>query len=104
LAVGAEQRAALARTVEAQQRLGIDTRLIGPDDIGELDPRIDPFSVGAAVWEPESGYGDPTGVTAGFARAAARAGVRIEQAAEVVALDVAHGAIEAVRLASGDRI
>ena len=104
LAVGADQRAALGRTVEAQRGLGIDTRLIGPDDIRELDPRIDPFAVGAAVWEPESGYGDPTGVTAGFARAAARAGVIIEQGAEVVALEVSRGAVEAVRLASGDRI
>src|SRR6185436_1328726 len=44
------------------------------------------------------------GVTTGFARAAARAGVAIEQGAEVVALDVASGAIEGVRLASGERI
>jgi glycine/D-amino acid oxidase-like deaminating enzyme len=104
LAVGAGQRAALARTVEAQRELGIDTRLIGPDDVRELDPRIDPFAVGAAVWEPESGYGDPTGVTAGFARAAARAGVVIEQGAEVVAVEVGGGAIEGVRLATGARV
>src|SRR5262245_47546540 len=99
LAVGPGQREALGRTVAAQRGLGIDTRMIGPDDIRELDPRIDPFAVGAAVWEPESGYGDPTGVTAGFARAAARAGVRVEQGAEVVALDVARDTIEGVRLA-----
>ncbi|HEX2501006.1 MAG TPA: FAD-dependent oxidoreductase [Methylomirabilota bacterium] len=104
LAVGSGQQEALARTVEAQRALGIDTRLIGPADIRELDPRIDPFAVGAAVWEPESGYGDPTGVTSGFARAAARAGVAIEQGAEVVALEVRAGAIEAVGLASGERV
>jgi glycine/D-amino acid oxidase-like deaminating enzyme len=104
LAVGPDQRGALARTVDAQRALGIDTRLIGPDDIRELDSRIDPFAVGAAVWEPQSGYGDPTGVTAGFARAAARAGVAVEQGAEVVALDVAGDGIKGVRLASGDRI
>ena len=104
LAVGPGQRDALGRTVEAQRALGIDTRLIGPADIRELDPRIDPFAVGAAVWEPESGYGDPTGVTAGFARAAARAGVRVEQGAEVVALDVVRDTIEGVRLASGEPI
>jgi glycine/D-amino acid oxidase-like deaminating enzyme len=104
LAVGPGQQEALVRTVEAQRALGIDTRLIGPADIRELDPRIDPFAVGAAVWEPESGYGDPTGVTSGFARAAARAGVAIEQGTEVVALEVGAGAIEAVRLASGERV
>jgi sarcosine oxidase, subunit beta len=104
LAVGPDQRAALARTVEAQRGLGIDTRLIFADDIRELDPRIDPFAVGAAVWEPESGYGDPTGVTAGFARAAARAGVVVEQGAEVVGLEVARDRVEAVRLANGERV
>ncbi|MGH7358529.1 MAG: NAD(P)/FAD-dependent oxidoreductase, partial [Candidatus Rokuibacteriota bacterium] len=96
LAVGPGQRDALAETVKAQRALGIDTRLVGPDDIRTLDPRIDPFAVGAAVWEPESGYGDPTGVTAGYARAAARAGAAIEQGAEVVGLDVAGGRIGAV--------
>jgi glycine/D-amino acid oxidase-like deaminating enzyme len=104
LAVGPGQQEALARTVGAQRTLGIDTRLIGPADIRELDPRIDPFAVGAAVWEPESGYGDPTGVTAGFARAAARAGVRVEQGAEVVTVDVAGDGVEGVRLAGGDRV
>jgi sarcosine oxidase subunit beta len=104
LAVGAGQRAALARTVEAQRGLGIDTRLVGPDDIRTLDPRIDPVAVEAAVWEPESGYGDPTGVTAGYARAAARAGVVVQQGAEVVGLEVAGDGIAAVRLAGGARI
>jgi glycine/D-amino acid oxidase-like deaminating enzyme len=104
LAVGPGQGEALSRTVEAQRRLGIDTRLIGPDDIRALDSRIDPFAVGSAVWEPESGYGDPTGVTNGFARAAVRGGVVIEQGAEVAALEVGGDRIEAVRLAGGERI
>ncbi len=104
LAVGPGQQDALRQTVEAQRALGIDTRLVGPDDIRTLEPRIDPFAVGAAVWEPESGYGDPTGVTAGYARAASRAGVTIEQGAEVVGLDVAADRIAGVRLASGERI
>ena len=104
LAVGPGQGAALARTVEAQRLLGIDTRLLGPDDVRALDPRIDPFAVGSAVWEPESGYGDPTGVTTGFAGAAARGGSVIEQGAEVVALEVGGDRIEAVRLANGERI
>jgi glycine/D-amino acid oxidase-like deaminating enzyme len=104
LAVGPEQRDALERTVTAQRALGIDTRLIGPDDIRALEPRFDPFAVGAAVWEPASGYGDPTGVTSGFAQAATRAGVAIRQGAEVVGLEVAGDRVEAVRLADGERI
>jgi glycine/D-amino acid oxidase-like deaminating enzyme len=104
LAVGEGQHEALARTVAAQQALGITTRLIGPDEVRGLDPRIDPFAVRAAVWEPESGYGDPTGVTTGFARAAQRLGVRIEQGAEVVGLAVSGGRIAGLTLGSGERI
>ena len=104
IAVGPEQAAALARTLEAQQEIGIQARLIGPDDIRELEPRIDPFAVGAAVHEPESGYGDPTGVTTGFARGARRSGVVIEQMAEVVGIRVEGGRIAGVQLAGGDEI
>jgi glycine/D-amino acid oxidase-like deaminating enzyme len=95
---------ALAATLDAQREIGIQARLLGPDDIRELDPRIDPFAVGAAVYEPESGYGDPTGVTTGFADAARRRGVVIEQGAEVVGLSLEGDRIAGVRLRSGDQI
>jgi len=104
IAVGADQAPALARTLATQREIGIRARLIGPDDIRELEPRIDPFAVGAAVYEPESGYGDPTGVTAGFADGARRLGVHIEQMVEVTGLRVEAGRIAGVRLAGGDEI
>jgi sarcosine oxidase subunit beta len=104
IAVGPEQEAALARTLEAQREIGIQARLISPADIRELEPRIDPFAVGAAVYEPESGYGDPTGVTTGFARGARRSGVVIEQMAEVIGIRVEGGRVAGVRLAGGDEI
>src|SRR5206468_4430775 len=75
-----------------------------PDDIRALEPRIDPFAVGAAVYEPESGYGDPTGVTVGFAEGARRRGVRIEQGVEVVGLRIDGGRISGAVTAGGDAI
>jgi glycine/D-amino acid oxidase-like deaminating enzyme len=104
IAVGPDQKAALARTLEAQREIGIRATLIGPDEIRELEPRIDPFAVGAAVHEPESGYGDPTGVTTGFADAARRLGVHIEQMAEVVGVRVEADRVAGVRLGNGDEI
>src|SRR5262249_50586098 len=104
IAVGPAQREALARTLEAQRETGIQARLLSPEDIRELEPRIDPFAVGAAVYEPESGYGDPTGVTTGFAGGARRRGVVIEQMSEVVGLRVAGGRVTGVRTAAGDEI
>ena len=104
IAVGPDQKAALVRTLESQREIGIQARLLGPDDIRELEPRIDPFAVGAAVYEPESGYGDPTGVTTGFARGAQRHGVLIEQTAEVSGIRVDGTRVASVRLARGDEI
>lgn len=104
IAVGPGQREALARTLESQRAIGIQARLISPEDIRELEPRIDPFAVGAAVYEPESGYGDPTGVTTGFADGARRRGVVIEQMAEVVALRTSGDRVTGVVTASGDEI
>jgi glycine/D-amino acid oxidase-like deaminating enzyme len=104
IAVAPGQRDALARTLANQRAIGIRARLLSADDIRELDPRIDPFAVGAAVYEPESGYGDPTGVTTGFADAARRRGVRIEQGVEVVGLRTAGDRVTGVVTAAGDEV
>ncbi|MBI3456880.1 MAG: FAD-binding oxidoreductase [Candidatus Rokubacteria bacterium] len=104
IAVAPAQRDALARTLAAQREIGIQARLLSPEEIRELDPRIDPFAVGAAVYEPESGYGDPTGVTTGFAAAARRLGVVIEQMAEVVGLRTAADRVTGVVTAAGEEI
>jgi glycine/D-amino acid oxidase-like deaminating enzyme len=104
IAVAPAQKDALARTLESQREIGIRARLLSPEDIRELDPRIDPFAVGAAVYEPESGYGDPTGVTTGFADAARRRGVRIEQMVEVVGLRTAGDRVTGVVTAAGDEV
>jgi glycine/D-amino acid oxidase-like deaminating enzyme len=104
IGVAPGQREALAKTLAAQREIGIQARLLAPEEIRELDPRIDPFAVGAAVYEPESGYGDPTGVTAGFAAGARRLGVAIEQMAEVVGLRTDGDRVTGVVTAAGDAI
>jgi sarcosine oxidase, subunit beta len=104
IAVAPDQREALTKTLAAQREIGIQARLLTAADIRELDPRIDPFAVGAAVYEPESGYGDPTGVTTGFAAGARRQGVTIEQMTEVVGLRTDGDRVTGVRTAAGDEI
>jgi glycine/D-amino acid oxidase-like deaminating enzyme len=104
IAVGPAQADTLAKTLTAQREIGIRARLLSAADIRELEPRIDPFAVGAAVYEPESGYGDPTGVTTGFAEAARRRSVVIEQMAEVVALRTAGDRVTGVVTAARDEI
>jgi sarcosine oxidase subunit beta len=72
--------------VAMQQRLGIPTRTVTPDEIGRLVPGAltDDLAVGA--YEPESGYADPSGTAAGFLAAARRLGAGLVQGCRVTAI------------------
>src|SRR5438093_12165434 len=71
----------LRRNVAMQQRLGIKTELVSPEDLPRLLPGVITDDVGGAAWEPESGYADPNATAFAFAAAAARAGARAETGA-----------------------
>ncbi len=65
---------ALRANVAAQQRLGIRTSVVGPDETARIVPGMVVDDVEVAAYEPESGYADPTGTAAGLLAAARRAG------------------------------
>ena len=96
--------ATLERTLAMQRAAGIRAEVLAPADITRVEPRIDTAGLGAVLWEPESGYGDPTAVTHGYAAAARRLGASIEQGAEVVAIHASADRATGVGLASGERI
>lgn len=70
--------AALERNVGRQRRIGIDTRVISKDEILPLLPDASVDDLGAAAYEPGSGYADPNATVFAFADAARRLGVTIE--------------------------
>ena len=104
IGVSAAMRPTLERTLALQREIGIEAEILEPAELGRIEPRIDPSGLGAVLWEPGSGYGDPSAVTAGFAAAARRGGVTIEQGAEVVAIRQASGRLVGVTTAIGDHI
>src|SRR6516225_1781816 len=75
--------AALARNVARQQRLGIKTAVVDPAQLAEFLPGCRTDDVGAAAWEPDSGFADPNATTFAFAEAARRLGASIETGREV---------------------
>src|SRR5258706_11118064 len=97
-------RPKLEATVALQRSVGVRAEVLEPSDLVRVEPRIDPENLGAILYEPDSGYGDPTAVTNGYADAARRSGVRIEQGVEVVAIRSAAGRVTGVDTASGERI
>ena len=104
IGVSMSMRSKLEATVERQRAVGVRAEVLDPADLTRLEPRIDPASVGAVVYEPDSGYGDPTAVTNGYADAARRLGVRIEQGIEVVGIRTTSDRVVGVDTAGGDGI
>jgi len=100
IGVSAAMRPKLEATLVFQRALGIRAEILEPRDVARVEPRINPAGLGAVLYEPESGYGDPTSVTLGFAEAARRGGAVIEQGAEVVAIHQAGGRVTGIRTAA----
>jgi sarcosine oxidase, subunit beta len=104
IGVGPAMRPALERSLARQRALGVRAEVLEPADVARVERRIDPTGLGAVLWEPDSGYGDPTGVTLGFADAARRLGVRIEQGIAVTGLRLAGDRVTGVETSAGERV
>lgn len=94
----------LLAQLELQRALGVKAELLAPEDVTRVEPRINPAGLGAVLYEPESGYGDPSSVTIGYAAAARRRGVAIEQGVEVAGILAEGERVTGVVTASGERI
>ena len=79
---------ALRANVEMHRRIGIETRVVGPDVVSQLVPGMVVDDVVVAAYEPESGYADPAGTAAGFLAAARRFGARLVAGRKVAAVTV----------------
>ena len=104
IGVSAAMRPSLERTLALQRQIGVRAEIVEPADVSRIEPRIDASGLGALLWEPGSGYGDPSAVTAGYADAARKRGAVIEQGVEVTAIRQAGGRVVGVDTAGGDRI
>ena len=93
--------AALRRNVARQQRLGIETREVSRDDVRALFPQCRTDDIGAAAWEPGSGYADPSATTFAFAAAAERLGVTVETGCHVTRIVTEGGRVAGVETSRG---
>jgi sarcosine oxidase, subunit beta len=77
--VGEDRIEALRHNVSLQRSVGVETELVGPEELREIDPALDTDGVALAAYEPRGGYADPTATAVGFLRAAEALGARFEQ-------------------------
>jgi sarcosine oxidase, subunit beta len=93
--------ATLARNVARQRGLGINTEVVTADRVTDLLPGCRTDDVGAAAWEPDSGFADPNATTFAFAEAARRLGATVQTGCEVTRILTERGRVVGVETAAG---
>ncbi len=92
---------------EVNRLLGVDSRVIYPDEIAKLCPHLDlsdrpPFPIMAALYHPPGGVIRHDAVVWAYARQAARMGVHIHPGTTVTGIDVREGKVVGVKTDRGD--
>jgi len=92
---------------EVNQLLGIDTRVVSPQEIARLCPELDlseevTWPIVGALYHPRGGIIRHDAVVWGFARGADRRGVEIHPYTEVTGITRARGRVTGVRTTRGD--
>jgi glycine/D-amino acid oxidase-like deaminating enzyme len=77
--VGHPDAVALRSNVEMLRGIGIDTVAVSPPEVKALQPFVNVDDIGAAAYEPASGYASPADVVEGFRRRAQELGAVIRQ-------------------------
>jgi glycine/D-amino acid oxidase-like deaminating enzyme len=95
----------LRRNVEMLKGLGVNTTAITAAELSELQPFANVEDIGAAAYEPDSGYANPAETVEGFRRRATELGARvlqwtavtrvIRQESRVIGVETSAGRIDA---------
>lgn len=112
LADAPDRRALETLTAMHRQRVGIETELVTPERLAELEPAANVADVSLAAFQPRSGYADPSATTISLLRAGKRNGLQlahrhvtglIERRGRVCGVDTDQGVLDAdtVVLAAG---
>ena len=96
----------LRMRAEFNQVLGVDSRLIGPQEVKELVPALDlregkPLPVLAALYHPPGGVIRHDAVVWGYARGADRLGIELHPFTEVTGIARENGRIAGVETSAG---
>jgi sarcosine oxidase subunit beta len=78
----------LKANIALQQAVGINTRLVSPEEVKQLEPHISIEDIAAAAFEPESGYADPAATATAYAQQAKAKGAHLHLETRVRSLMV----------------
>lgn len=104
LASTAEQMAVLENNAGLAARHGVEVELLDPAGIRDRWPFLETADTLGGSYSPQDGYAGPYEVCQGFARAARKLGVNIQEETEVVGIETSGGGIKGVVLANGKKV
>ena len=102
LGVDERLRKAMESSVALQQSVGIDTRLVTPEEMRAIEPRLRVSDFVAGCYEPDAGYADPAGAAHALAAAAREGGARFLEDTEVLEVRTAGGRVTGLRTSRGE--
>src|SRR5699024_8080844 len=91
-----EEVANLEEATQTQNDLGVNSSMITPEQVAEVNPFIDPKAILAGSLSPVDGYACPAAAVAGYARAAVGAGLAIIDHRGVLDVGASGGAAASV--------
>jgi sarcosine oxidase, subunit beta len=91
----------LRKNVEMLQRIGINTSVITPQELRELQPFTQVDDLVVAAYEPESGYADPRATATTFMQQAQRQGATLREGVAVTAIRTGGGHVVGVDTSDG---
>src|SRR3989441_9318392 len=83
----------LRRNVAMQQRIGIKTELVSPEDLPRLLPGASTDDIGGAAGGPEAGFADPNAAALPVSAAALRGGARRRTRRDVTRVPAERGRV-----------
>lgn len=78
-----DEAALWANVAAMREDIGVNTWIVSPQEIHEIEPLMRTDDINVAAYEPTAGYCDPNATIYGFAAAAAARGARIHTFTEV---------------------
>jgi sarcosine oxidase, subunit beta len=102
LGVDDRMRKPMEASVALQQSVGIDTRLLSPPEMLEIEPRLSIDDLVTGCYEPDSGYCNPAETAQGFARAARERGARVLEDTAVLSILTEGSRVTGVTTTRGD--
>jgi sarcosine oxidase subunit beta len=101
MVVSPENAERLSQNVAMLQDIGVNTRIVSPGEIRELQPHVSIEGIGLGAYEPESGFADGRKTAEAFMRRAGDLGVALREGVAVTGIRLAGERVIGVETSAG---